>query len=151
MTVHINNLVPSEFPNGPVQLTIFQSYMWRNMCRRTEEEVGPTVGLPTPKTFRRVLGRVAVVTPTDRPKSVRNCCLIELFCGVVCVVTLPYWHFCWCRAFVIGLGQISSFLSLTCPSKHRHGTNLFIRWFRHTAPISLLLRHAGDTEDTFST
>ena len=30
--------------------------------------------------------------------------------------------------------------SLTCPSKHRHGTNLFIRWFRHTAPISRLLR-----------
>ena len=42
---------------------------------------------------------VAVVTPTDRPKSVRNCCLIELFCGVVCVVTLPFWHFCWCRGF----------------------------------------------------
>ena len=33
---------------------------------------------------------VAVVTPTDRPKSVRNCCLIKLFCGVVCVVTLPF-------------------------------------------------------------
>ena len=30
---------------------------------------------------------VAVVTPTDRPKSVSNCCLIELFCGAVCVVT----------------------------------------------------------------
>ena len=42
---------------------------------------------------------VAVVTPTDRPKSVRNRCLIELFCGVVCVVTLPLWHFCWCRGF----------------------------------------------------
>ena len=42
---------------------------------------------------------VAVVTPTDRPKSVRNCCLIELFCGVVCVVNLPFWHFCWCRGF----------------------------------------------------
>ena len=42
---------------------------------------------------------VAVVTPTDRPKSVRNRCLIELFCGVVCVVTLPSWHFCWCRGF----------------------------------------------------
>ena len=42
---------------------------------------------------------VAVVTPTDRPKSVRNRCLIELFCGVVCVVTLPFWHFCWCRGF----------------------------------------------------
>ena len=42
---------------------------------------------------------VAVVTPTDRPKSVRNRCLIELFCGVVCVVTLPFWRFCWCRGF----------------------------------------------------
>ena len=42
---------------------------------------------------------MAVVTPNDRPKSVRNCCLIELFCGVVCVVTLPFWHFCWCRGF----------------------------------------------------
>ena len=42
---------------------------------------------------------VAVVTPTDRPKSVRNRCFIELFCGVVCVVTLPFWHFCWCRGF----------------------------------------------------
>ena len=42
---------------------------------------------------------VTVVIPTDRPKSVRNCCLIELFCGVVCVVTLPLWHFCWYRGF----------------------------------------------------
>ena len=33
---------------------------------------------------------VAVVTPTDRPKSVRNRYVIELFCGVVCVVTLPF-------------------------------------------------------------
>ena len=33
---------------------------------------------------------VAVVTPTDRPKSVRNRCLIELFCDVVSVVTLPF-------------------------------------------------------------
>ena len=31
---------------------------------------------------------VAVVT--DRPKSVRNRCVIELFCGVDCVVTLPF-------------------------------------------------------------
>ena len=42
---------------------------------------------------------VAVVTPTDRPKSVRNRCLIELFCCVVCVVALPFWHFCLCRGF----------------------------------------------------
>ena len=33
------------------------------MCRRTEEEVVPTVGLPTPKTFRRFLYR-ARPTPT---------------------------------------------------------------------------------------
>ena len=33
---------------------------------------------------------VAVVTPTDRPKSVRNRCVIELFCGVVCVVISPF-------------------------------------------------------------
>ena len=42
---------------------------------------------------------VAVVTPTDRPNSVRNRCLIDLFCGVVCVVALPFWHFCWCKGF----------------------------------------------------
>ena len=29
-----------------------------------------------------------------------------------------------------------SYGSLTCPSKHRQGTTLFIRWFRHTAQIS---------------
>ena len=29
-----------------------------------------------------------VVTPTDRPKSVRNSCVIELFDGVFCVVML---------------------------------------------------------------
>ena len=37
---------------------------------------------------------VAVVTPTDRPKSMRNRYVIELFCGVVCSITLPFWHFC---------------------------------------------------------
>ena len=33
---------------------------------------------------------VAEVTPTDRPNSVRNRCVIEHFCGSVCVVTLPF-------------------------------------------------------------
>ena len=42
---------------------------------------------------------VAVFTPTDRPKSVRNRCLIELLCGVVCVFTLPFWYFRGCRGF----------------------------------------------------
>ena len=40
--------------------------------------------------YSNITSWVAVVTPTDRPKSVRNCCLIEHFCGVVCVVTLPF-------------------------------------------------------------
>ena len=55
---------------------------------------------------------VAVVTPTDRPKSVRNRCVIELFCGVVCVVTLPFDISAGVGAFAIGLSQISSFFSL---------------------------------------
>ena len=54
---------------------------------------------------------VALVTPTDRPKSVCNRCLIELFCGVVCVVTCPFDISVGVGAFVIGLGQIFSFLS----------------------------------------
>ena len=33
---------------------------------------------------------VAVVTPTDHPKSVCNLCVIEHFCGVICAVTLPF-------------------------------------------------------------
>ena len=58
---------------------------------------------------------VAIVIPTDRPKSVRNRRVIELFGGVVCDVTLPFWHFCWCR----GLCQISYFflLKYTCGKK----------------------------------
>ena len=51
---------------------------------------------------------VALVTPTDRPKSTRNRCLIEL----VCVVTCPSDISVGVGAFVIGLGQISSFLSV---------------------------------------
>ena len=48
------------------------------------------------------------------------------------------WRRSWTygRANAIDISQGS----LTCPSKHRHGTTLFIRWFRHTAPISRLLR-----------
>ena len=65
---------------------------------------------------------VAVVTPTDRPKSVRIRCLIELFCGVVCVVTLPFWHFCWCRGFC-----------------HRTESDLFLFLLRKFAKRVLLL------------
>ena len=57
---------------------------------------------------------VAVVTPTDRPKSVRNCCLIELFCCVVCVVTLPFWHFCWCMGFCHRTGSYLLLFVFVC-------------------------------------
>ena len=60
---------------------------------------------------------VAVVTPTDRPKSVRNRCVIELFCDVVYVDILPFWRFCWCRGFC----------------HHRTESDLFLflwQWFR---------------------
>ena len=53
---------------------------------------------------------MAVVTPTDRPlKSVRNRCVIELFYGVVCVVTFDISA--GVGALIIGLSQICSFFS----------------------------------------
>ena len=58
------------------------------------------------------------------------------------------------RSLTHGRAPISiaiSYGSLTCPSKHRQGANIFIRLFRDTAPFSCLLGHAWDTEDTFST
>ena len=53
---------------------------------------------------------VAVVTPTDVPKSIRNCCVISLLCGVVCIAC-PFDSSAGVGAFVIGLSQISSFFS----------------------------------------
>ena len=38
---------------------------------------------------------IAVVTPTDRPKSVRNRCVIE----VICALTLLFGFFCLCKGF----------------------------------------------------
>ena len=61
-------------------------------------------------TFRLVGCWVDVVTPTDRLTSVRNRCVIDLFCGVVGVVSLSLLKFAACvGTFVIGLSQISSF------------------------------------------
>ena len=54
---------------------------------------------------------VAVVTPTDRPKSVCNSCLIELFVALFVLSLCPFDISVSVGAFVIGLGQISSFLS----------------------------------------
>ena len=55
---------------------------------------------------------VAVVTLTDRPKSVRNRCVIQVFGGVF-VLSLGFLDFSLgVRACVIGLSQISSFFLL---------------------------------------
>ena len=54
---------------------------------------------------------MAVATPTDRPKSVRNRCVIEVF-GCVFVLSLCVFEFSvGVGYFVIGLSQISSFFS----------------------------------------
>ena len=52
---------------------------------------------------------VAIVTPTDHPKSVRNRCVIEVF-GGVCVLLRHLLGFSvGVGTFVIGLSPISSF------------------------------------------
>ena len=48
---------------------------------------------------------MTVVTPTDRPKSVRNRCVIEVFAGGVFVLSICFRIFCWYR----GLRQRSEF------------------------------------------
>ena len=53
---------------------------------------------------------VAVATPTDRSKSFRNCCLIELFVALFMLSLCPFDISVGVGAFVIGLSQISSFL-----------------------------------------
>ena len=54
---------------------------------------------------------MADVTPTDRPKSVRNRLVIEVFGGLF-VLSLWFYEFHVDeRVFVVGLGQNSSFCS----------------------------------------
>ena len=54
---------------------------------------------------------VVVVTPTDRPKSVRNRSLIDFFVALFVLSLCPFDISVGEGAFVIGLSQISSFLS----------------------------------------
>ena len=54
---------------------------------------------------------MAVVTPNDRPKSVRNRCVIELFVVLFVFSLCPFDIYAGVGAFVIGLSQISSFSS----------------------------------------
>ena len=54
---------------------------------------------------------VAIVDPTDRPKSVLNRCVIEVFCGVF-VLSRSFLDFSvGVGVFVIGLSRISSLFS----------------------------------------
>ena len=55
---------------------------------------------------------MAVLTPTDRPKSVRNRCVID-FLVAFCVVSWLLNFSVGKVAFVIGLNQISFFFSLS--------------------------------------
>ena len=56
---------------------------------------------------------MAIVTPTDRPKTVRNHCVIEVFGGVFVLSRCVLDFSVGAGAFDIGLSQISSFFS--CP------------------------------------
>ena len=64
----------------------------------------PLTGLTTPVGL--------LVTPTDRPKSVRNRCVIEVFGGVCVCCPLVFEFSVGIGGFVIGLGQISFFFSV---------------------------------------
>ena len=52
---------------------------------------------------------MAVAPPTDRPKSVRNCCVIEIFVALFVVSPCLFDMNVGVWAFVIGQSQISSF------------------------------------------
>ena len=66
------------------------------------------VGIDPVNRFNRT-SWVPIATPTDRPKSVRNCCVIDVFGGVF-VLSRYFLDFSvGVGAFVIGLSQISSF------------------------------------------
>ena len=54
---------------------------------------------------------VAVVTPTDRPKSVQNYCVIELFVALFVLSLCLFDISIGVGAFVLGLSQISSFFA----------------------------------------
>ena len=55
---------------------------------------------------------MTVVTPTVRPKSIRNCCVIEDFGGSFVLSSFFLDFAVGVRAFVIGLSRISSVVSV---------------------------------------
>ena len=87
----------------------------RGFCHRTESDL-----------------LLFVFTPTDRPKSVRNRCVIEVFGGVFMLSRCFFDFLVDVGVFVTGLSQIPSFFSF-CTKKD--GQTLNDRYL--TAPISL--------------
>ena len=57
---------------------------------------------------------MTAVTPTDRPKSVRNSCVIKVFGGVFMLSRCFLDCSVGVGVFVTGLSQISSFFSYKC-------------------------------------
>ena len=77
---------------------------WLHACCRQKEGLDPV------NQFNHT-SLVAIVTQTDRPKSVRNRCVIAFF-GAVFVLSLCFFDFSVdVGSFVIRLSQISSFFS----------------------------------------
>ena len=56
---------------------------------------------------------MTVVTPSDRPKSVRNRCAIDFFGDAFVLSCCPFDISVGIKAFVMGLSQISSFFSFS--------------------------------------
>ena len=71
-----------------------------------------------------------LVTPTDRPKSVRNRCVIEVFGGVCVCCPLVFEFSVGVGSFVIGLSQISSFSSYAIRFKNGVSTLVHVSlWY----------------------
>ena len=74
-----------------------------------------------------IMSLVAIVTITDRPSSIRNRCVIEVFDGVF-VLSRCFLNFSVCRGFChravsLTLCVVSEFTKNSCKdaySKHKH-------------------------------
>ena len=87
---------------------------------------------------------MAIVTPTDRPKSVRNRCEIEVLGGVFVVSRCFFEFFCRCRGFYHRTGSdlfLFVLLSYSC-GQSTHGLSTFRNpTFRHLK--NFLARRGG--------
>ena len=86
-------------------------YKFVNVCTFDSHDCcGLLEGWALVNRFNHTSGVIAV-NPTDRPKSVRNHCVIDVFGDVFMLSRCVLDFLCGCRGFVTGLSQISSFFS----------------------------------------